>query len=294
MATELKADSWRRYMLYRADDSSLMPFASRDQKRAAMEAGKKFTMAAYPETWAEDAQLIDRVRLFFRESFHWHDRFATSGSDLELMQTLFDMVRGGSIAVVPEQPQRTGGITWPPRKPESLFWGVENYDETPFVPLKERYLAQLKRMNAGRPTWAETQPMMDGINAHFMAKLAGRSPSLDALFRAAAWTDKYADTAPKSSLLDDAAPFEFRPFDATGLGDAFEIAKTPNEGAPGTWYTNPGSGQMRMYGSSGRPAVDFDFDHDHGQGIPHAHNWAIDPLTGRLKRGPGLPMSILP
>ncbi|MCC8401435.1 hypothetical protein LJ655_05925 [Paraburkholderia sp. MMS20-SJTN17] len=95
-----------------------------------------------------------------------------------------------------------------------------------------------------------------------------------------------------STLLGDAQPFEYT--EDAPTADAFDIAKTPNTGEPGTWYTNPGSGQMRLYGDDGNPVVDFDFDHDHGQGIPHAHNWAINPLTGKLRRGAGVPMSILP
>lgn len=43
------------------------------------------------------------------------------------------------------------------------------------------------------------------------------------------------------------------------LCDSFQLAKTPNEGEPGTWYTNPGSGQMRLYGGDGKPVVDFGF-----------------------------------
>ncbi len=50
--------------------------------------------------------------------------------------------------------------------------------------------------------------------------------------------------------------------------------KTPNRGNPWEWHINPGSGQERLYGSDGRPAVDIDWDHDHGQGRPHPHNWA--------------------
>ncbi|QXE07171.1 hypothetical protein BJG93_35050 [Paraburkholderia sprentiae WSM5005] len=95
-----------------------------------------------------------------------------------------------------------------------------------------------------------------------------------------------------STLLGNAQPFEYTR-DAVS-GDSFDIAKTPNTGEPGTWYTNPGSGQMRMFGDDGQRVVDFDFDHDHGQGVPHAHNWAINPLSGKLGRGPGLPFSLLP
>lgn len=115
----------------------------------------------------------------------------------------------------------------------------------------------------------------------------------DGLLDAAlAVVDALAGKGEASTLLDDAQPFEYTP-DAVN-GDSFDIAKTPNEGEPGTWYTNPGSGQMRMFGDDGKRVVDFDFDHDHGQGVPHAHNWAIDPLSGKLRRGPGLPFSLLP
>ncbi|WP_322094381.1 hypothetical protein [Paraburkholderia bannensis] len=84
----------------------------------------------------------------------------------------------------------------------------------------------------------------------------------------------------------DARPFDYAPGVAPD-GDSFDIAKTPNEGDPGTWYTNPGSGQMRLYGDDSKPVVDFDFDHDHGQGVPHAHNW------DKGRRGPGVAFSPL-
>jgi len=44
--------------------------------------------------------------------------------------------------------------------------------------------------------------------------------------------------------LGSATPFELG--DIPSFGDSFDIAKTPNRGEPGTWYTNPGSGQMRL------------------------------------------------
>jgi hypothetical protein len=100
------------------------------------------------------------------------------------------------------------------------------------------------------------------------------------------------DGSDGGSLLGDAQPFEYQA--DMPDGEIFDLAKTPNNGEPGTWYTNSGSGQMRLYGNNGQPAVDFDFDHDHGQGIPHAHNWSIDPLTGKNSRGSGVPFSILP
>ena len=70
-------------------------------------------------------------------------------------------------------------------------------------------------------------------------------------------------------------------------------SKTPNTGTPGSWVTNPGSGQERQYGADGKPSVDIDTDHDHGQGNPHAHNWDRGP-NGELIRGEGNPVSKWP
>ncbi len=75
--------------------------------------------------------------------------------------------------------------------------------------------------------------------------------------------------------LAQAAPFEYQPDSA--YTDAFDIAsqetKTPNTGDAWAWYTNPGSGQMRLYGDTGAPVIDLDFDHVHSGLRPHAHNW---------------------
>ena len=132
-------------------------------------------------------------------------------------------------------------------------------------------------------------PRYDDVSAddliNYIQSVIGSAPADATVADAAADADS-------STPLGDAQPFVYS--DESPTDGAFEIAKTPNTGEPGTWYTNPGSGQMRLYGADGNPAVDFDFDHDHGQGIPHAHNWAINPLTGKSQRGPGVPMSILP
>ncbi|MGV2289869.1 hypothetical protein AAHK20_14245 [Trinickia sp. YCB016] len=305
MATELKTDSWHRYMLYQSDER-YMRFETEEDRKQAADSGKKFVMSAYPEVWAGDVDLVKRIRAFLGENFHWHDRLSKSGTDLEVVDTLFEMVRGGSVIVIPEDAPRGGSIGAPAASAQSSFWGVENYDDTPFVSLKDRYLAQLERLHAERSTSAEIQAMMDGINAGFMQAMFRAVPLASSiLFSKAGWISKYgvpdlSDIGPDNAAIDSetplggAQPFEYQPLDTSGLGDSFTLAKTPNEGAPGTWYTNPGSGQMRLYGGNGKPVVDFDFDHDHGQGIPHAHNWAIDPFTGKPRRGPGLPMSILP
>ncbi|TDV13900.1 hypothetical protein [Paraburkholderia caballeronis] len=101
MATELKTDSWHRYVLYRRDDQ-YMTFQPDEDRRKAVEAGRKFTASAYADVWAKDAALVQRVRQFLGKNFHWHAELAKSGSDLEVVQMLHEMVRGGSIVVIPE------------------------------------------------------------------------------------------------------------------------------------------------------------------------------------------------
>ena len=128
MAAELKTDAWHRYMLYRSSER-YMTFEPEEKRKEAVEAGKKFTASAYADVWAKDADLVKRVRAFLGENFHWHDRLVKDGTDLHVVQTLMDMVRGGSVVVIPEKPIFGGGIAWPPKKPaSSSFWGVENYD----------------------------------------------------------------------------------------------------------------------------------------------------------------------
>jgi RHS repeat-associated protein len=63
---------------------------------------------------------------------------------------------------------------------------------------------------------------------------------------------------------------------------------TPNTGVPNSWYINPGSGQMRLFGGDGFPTLDIDGDHDHGQGCPHIHFWTPNPGGGFPIRGPGM------
>ena len=80
MATELKADSWHRYMMYRAEDYTQRLFLSAAEKEA-IEASKQFTARALPEVWEKDAGLLQRVRTFLGETFHWHHRLSKNGSN---------------------------------------------------------------------------------------------------------------------------------------------------------------------------------------------------------------------
>lgn len=123
MATELKTDSCYRYMLYVRDDYIWHGSLSLDKKQAAINAGKQFTASAYADVWAQDAGLVQRVRGFLAANFHWHERLAQSGSDLEVVQTLMSMVRGESVAVIAEDPPRGGSarISTPAPTPRKTF-----------------------------------------------------------------------------------------------------------------------------------------------------------------------------
>ncbi|MGF6871631.1 hypothetical protein [Paraburkholderia sp. MM5477-R1] len=119
------------------------------------------------------------------------------------------------------------------------------------------------------------------------AAASGRSSDGSLLDVAVAVIGARAGDGDASTLLGDAQPFEYQ----SGIADvdSFDIAKTPNEGEPGTWYTNPGSGQMRLFGDDGKPVVDLDFDHFHNGMKPHAHNW-----NGSARDGGGLVVPFSP
>jgi hypothetical protein len=87
MGTELKTDASHRYMLYRSDDTRPMPFATGAEKQKTIDAGKRFSSAANADVLAQDADLVRRVRQFPGDNFHWHDRLAKSGCDLDVVKT---------------------------------------------------------------------------------------------------------------------------------------------------------------------------------------------------------------
>jgi hypothetical protein len=265
--TELKTDSLQRWMMYSKDAyGSGRIFLTAEQKQA-VEEGRKYSQRAYADVWAKDATLVRQVRSFLGANFHWHERLAKNGADLEVIQTLQSMIRGESVVLVGEQ-SRTGGAGGNPApKPQGLP-SFRSSLMTSYGMYYDAATAYIERYNA----------MVDRANA-VAARNANRAAS--------SLADAAGDLTEAATPLGDAQPFGYQPDDAPE-GGAFDIAKTPNEGHPGTWYTNPGSGQMRLYGDDGKAVVDFDFDHDHGQGTPHAHNWNDG------ARGAGLPFSLLP
>jgi hypothetical protein len=152
--TELKTDSSQRWMMYSKDAyGGGRMFLTAEQKQA-VEDGKQFAQRAYADVWAKDAALVRRVRSFLGTNFHWHQRLANSGADLEVTQTLQSMIRGESVVLVAER-SRSGGaaasvIPAQPKVPsfrESLMTGYGmTYDAaTEYI---ERYNDAVDRINA--------------------------------------------------------------------------------------------------------------------------------------------------
>jgi hypothetical protein len=139
-------------------------------------------------------------------------------------------------------------------------------DDTPYVPKSAKVAEATRnvgRLNDGRD-WLGAVEIAAGVMGGDLD--SSTKYSQDSIFKRLT-----GDPGLSDGLLADAQPFEYQP--DMPDGDTFDIAKTPNLGEPGTWYTNPGSGQMRLYGSNGKPVVDLDFDHVHNGLRPHAHNW---------------------
>ena len=266
--TELKTDTSQRWMMYsKATYEGGRIFLTAEQKQA-VEEGKKFTLRAYADVWARDAALVQRVRSFLGKYFHWHQRLAETGTDLEVIETLQYMIRGESVVLVAEQSRSGGSIAVAapsqPKMPtfrESLMseYGMSYDAATDYI---ERYNASVDRINAS------------------LAQSANRATSTLA--------DAASDLAENASPLGNAQPLEYAPH-AVG-GDGEQIAGMPFHGTPGSWASSmPGAmPQLRQYGPSGTPMTDIDFEAHHGNANPHAHNW------DGTSRDHGWPVSILP
>ncbi|MFM0035257.1 hypothetical protein [Paraburkholderia strydomiana] len=214
--TELKTDSLQRWMMYSKDAyGSGRIFLTTEQKQA-VEEGKKFSQRAYADVWAKDAALVQRVRSFLGTYFHWHQRLAKAGTDLEVIQTLQSMIRGESVVLIAEQ-SRSGGsvaVATPaqPKVPsfrESLMTGYGmSYDAA---------TAYIERYN----------DMVDRVNS-----VAARYASV----AASSLVDTAGDLTEDATPLGDAHPFEYG--DNPPEASTFDLAGTPNTGGPG-WHTNP-------------------------------------------------------
>jgi hypothetical protein len=207
--TELKTDSLQRWMMYSKDAyGSGRIFLTTEQKQAVDE-GKKFSQRAYADVWAKDAALVQRVRSFLGTHFHWHQRLAKAGTDLEVIQTLQSMIRGESVVLVAEQSRSGGSVAAAtPAQPkmrsfrESLMteYGMSYDAATAYI---ERYNDMVDRASAVADRYAN-----------------GGASSL---------ADTADDLTETATPLGDAQPFEYTP-DAVS-GDVEQLAG--GDGRPG-------------------------------------------------------------
>lgn len=270
MGSELIHYRGYRYSLrLRRDYDVNWPSWSADERQSAVENGRKMFDAAHLDLWERNAELVARVQEFLGDAFPWH----SARNARDTLEELARSVWQGAVYVIQEKIPSPGGYIPPAQRKAQWPGAVE--ESASDMSFKERYLAQLERIDAERPSWEQTEALLDDINASFMARMTSASPLFDAMFEAAGWRDKYADTPGAApSRLTDAQPFDYGDAFTLPAGDS-QLAWLPRTGGPAdTWVANPsGSGQLRLYDSSGNAAVDIDFDHDHGFGSPHAHNW---------------------
>ena len=204
--TELKTDSLQRWMMYSKDAyGSGRIFLTTGQKQA-VEEGRKYSQRAYADVWAKDAALVLRVRSFLGTNFHWHERLAKNGADLEVVETLQSMIRGESVVLIGEQ-SRTGGAGGNPApKPQ----GVPSFRSSLMTSYGMSYdaaTAYIERYN----------DMVDRANA-VAARNANRAAS--------SLVDDASDLTETVTPLGDTQPFEYEP-DALS-GNAEELAASTN------------------------------------------------------------------
>ena len=280
MTMELTRYNGFRYVL-----SKGRSFAGEAKKT---EAGRAMLMHADMVVWESNAPLVMRVESFLIKEFPWYSRSPKSAR--ETLQTLLAYVRDGAVTVLQEDGAATnafenGGFTFDPPVREG------RRDALPFdynarlvknaVSLREYNDAIDARLE--RERGLNTSPFEDTMPLDMtfllsVVRMVSRGMNLERQVVQKAASDFGEFTDDMNTPLGNAAPFELG--QSLTFGDSFDVAKTPNEGEPGTWYTNPGSGQMRLYGDTGAPVVDLDFDHVHLNMQPHAHNWTEN---GRAK-----------
>jgi hypothetical protein len=231
---------------------------------------------------AEEQRAAESARKFLADSFSWQQDSALISQLLDLLGTGHETDSHNARWKV-RHAFETGELIAVPDAPGSGLTGSRGSDmprprSVTFTPSQlfkraTSTASSIRSYTAPQPFW--DFPAMDGL-AIWAAKPGDVLPDgTIAKPNSMPIDENLTFESVRRSMLGDAQPLEYHP--ELVDGDAFETAsqatKTPNTGAPGTWYTNPGSGQMRLYGDSGAPVIDLDFDHMHNGLRPHAHNW---------------------
>lgn len=249
------------------------------------EAGRAMLMHADMVVWESNGPLVARVESFLTKEFPWYS--SSPKSSRETLQTLLAYVLDLAVTVSQEDGANTnafenGGFTFDPPACDERREGMR--DELPFdynarlaknaASLREyndAIDARLQRERGLNASPFEDAMPLDMTFLLSVVRMVSRGLNLERQVAQKAAGDFGQLPDIMNTPFGNAAPFELG--QSPSFGDGFDIAKTPNEGEPGSWYTNPGSGQMRLYGDTGAPIVDLDFDHMHLNMQPHAHNW---------------------
>jgi hypothetical protein len=280
MTTELTRYNGYRYVLRKGRS------CTDDAEKS--NAGHAMVMHADMRIWESNTALAGRVESFLQKGFSWYSRYPKPAR--ETLETLLAYMRDGAVIVLEENGATTsvfenGGFTFDPPARDSMRAAPPlDYnarlagDRASLRECNDPIDVKIERVRQlNTPSFEDAKP----LDMSFLLSVVGmvsRGENLrrQAMQKAALGFSGFADNT--TTPLGDATPFELG--DMSSFGDSFDIAKSPNEGEPGTWYTNPGSGQMRLYGDTGAPVVDLDFDHMHLKMQPHAHNWTEN---GRAK-----------
>jgi hypothetical protein len=321
MTAELMRYGRYRFLLYKKWDYARNMRTKEQQE--ALDAGKALFKAANIEHWASQPDLVERVQKFLIDSFPAYRPSRYGESPKNIIDALCRELRSGDVVIVRAEPAYIAHDGFVPTREFDYDAYERDIAEraSSYAARSKAYRDDLKAYNqeideriaresrALQKPFRHVETMAEAQARNIAARAA--SEKISALAAsvvsvvsavAAALPSSGDDDAfdlgdvteigGRSTPLGDAAPFKLG--DMPSFGESFDIAKTPNYGDPGTWYTNPGSGQMRLYGDTGAPVVDFDFDHDHGQGIPHAHNYGPVSEDGKFNREGGRSFSLLP
>ena len=204
--------------------------------------------------WAKDAELVRRVRQFLGENFHWHDRLAKSGTDLNVVQTLQDMVRGGSVVVMPEDRPRSGSAGVSASAPARR----ETFHE----------MVMEKMGLSAAAAWDYVDWYNDTVTRLDEAEEArkGIAKTVDA--------SNYANA---STPLSDAGAFEYRPDVVSGKAQELAAStNNPNYAAKMRGYDRDTFGDMihAMKSENGLKGDDIVIWHDNGD--VHFNGMKID------------------
>ena len=310
-----------RFLLYKKWDYARN--MRTEEQQEALDAGKALFKAANIEHWASQPDLVERVENFLIESVPAYRPSPYGESPKNIIDALCWEVRNDTVVIVRAEPAYIAHDGFVP----ACEFDYEAYERdiaeraSSYAARSKAYRDDLKAYNQeideriARESRALAKPfrhvetMAEAQARNIAARAAGEGVSaltasvVSVVSAVASALPPFSDDdavdlgdvteiGGENTPLGDATPFKLG--DMASFGKSFDIAKTPNYGDPGTWYTNPGSGQMRLYGDTGAPVVDFDFDHDHGQGIPHAHNYGPVSEDGKFNREGGRSFSLLP